>query len=100
MQAYEGGAEATQPLIVFATFFKGAERVFETKPTTVNDKMDVKSKAVPLRMTARFAFLKPDRYTCQITVLDPTTQKAFFWQAPIRDRFLEIADSAKRTNKK
>jgi hypothetical protein len=27
--------------------------------------------------------LPPGRYDCQITVLDPTSQKASFWQAPI-----------------
>jgi hypothetical protein len=25
----------------------------------------------------------PDRYQCQVTVLDPTGQKAAFWQAPV-----------------
>ena len=27
--------------------------------------------------------LPPGEYTCQVTVLDPTSQKAAFWQAPV-----------------
>jgi hypothetical protein len=27
--------------------------------------------------------LPPGQYDCQVTVLDPTGQKAAFWQAPI-----------------
>ncbi len=26
--------------------------------------------------------LPPGEYTCQVTVLDPATRKAAFWQAP------------------
>jgi hypothetical protein len=84
MQAYEREAETTQPLVVFATFLKGTDRVFETKPVTVREGMDPKSKAVSLRMTIPLGTLSPDEYTCQITVLDPTTQKVSFWQTPIR----------------
>ena len=27
--------------------------------------------------------LAPGRYDCQVTVVDPTGQKAAFWQAPV-----------------
>jgi hypothetical protein len=84
MQAYERAADVMKPLVVFATFFRGTERVYETRPVTVNEGMDAKSKAVPLRMTIPLETLSPDQYTCQITVLDPSTQKASFWQMPIR----------------
>jgi VWFA-related protein len=84
MQAYERTAEAMQPLVVFATFFRGTERAFETKPFIVSEGMDPKSKAVPLRMAIPLDDLQPAQYTCQITVLDPTTQKVAFWQAPLR----------------
>ena len=30
-----------------------------------------------------FQKLPPGEYTCQVTVLDPTGQKAVFWQAPV-----------------
>jgi hypothetical protein len=45
--------------------------------------MDPKSKAVPLRFALSLDKLPPGQYDCQVTVLDPTTQKAAFWQAPV-----------------
>jgi VWFA-related protein len=84
LQAYEREATATQPLVVFATFFRGAERAFETKPVTVAEGMDPKSKALPLKLTIPLGTLENGDYVCQITVLDPTTQKAAFWQTPIK----------------
>jgi hypothetical protein len=38
---------------------------------------------LPLRFSLSLAKLTPGEYTCQVTVLDPTGQKAAFWQAPI-----------------
>ena len=40
-------------------------------------------KTMPLRFTIGLAPLPPGDYTCQVSVLDPTTQKSAFWQAPI-----------------
>jgi hypothetical protein len=37
----------------------------------------------PLRFTLPLDRLLPGDYTCQITVADPTGEKATFWQAPI-----------------
>jgi hypothetical protein len=38
---------------------------------------------VPLNFDIAPADLAPGKYECQVTVLDPTGQKATFWQAPI-----------------
>jgi hypothetical protein len=84
LQAYERGAATMQPLIVFATFFREGEKSFETKPFVVEEGMDAKSKAVPLKLTIPLAELVNGEYLCQITVLDPSTEKAAFWQAPLR----------------
>jgi len=45
--------------------------------------MDPKSKAVPLRFSLALGKLNPGRYNCQVTVVDPSGQKAAFWQAPV-----------------
>jgi len=82
--AYERDALSTPPLIVFATFFRGADRTLETKPVTFSEGMDPKSKAVPLKLTIPLDTLASGEYLCQITVLDPTTQRAAFWQAPVK----------------
>ena len=83
LQAYERAAQSTQPLVGFVTFYQGQEKFYETVPTAVTDGMDAKSKAVPLRFTVPLGKLAPGEYTCQVTVLDPTNQKAAFWRSPV-----------------
>ena len=46
--------------------------------------MDAKSKAVPLKLSVPLEALADGEYLCQITVIDPTGQKAAFWQAPVK----------------
>jgi hypothetical protein len=83
LQAYERAATTTQPLVAFVTFYRGQTKAFETPPLPVTEGLDLKTKAVPLRFSVPLAKLEPGRYDCQVTVLDPTGQKAAFWQAPI-----------------
>jgi VWFA-related protein len=83
LQAYERGATSTQPLVAFVTFYRGQAKAFETPPLPVTDGLDAKSKAVPLRFSIPLAKLPPGEYNCQVTVLDPSGQKAAFWQAPV-----------------
>jgi len=84
LQAYERGATATQPLVAFVSFYRGQTKAFETSPLPVTDGLDLKSKAVPLRFSLALNKLQPGNYDCQVTVLDPTNNKAAFWQAPVR----------------
>jgi VWFA-related protein len=84
LQAYERDAATTQrPLVAFVGFYRGQTKAFETAPLAVGDGMDAKSKAVPLRFVLSLDKLPPGQYDCQVTVLDPTSQKAAFWQAPV-----------------
>jgi len=83
LQAYERGATSTQPLVAFVTFYRGQAKAFETPPLPVTEGLDVKSKAVPLRFSLTLNKLQPGRYNCQVTVVDPSGQKAAFWQAPV-----------------
>jgi VWFA-related protein len=83
LQAYERGATTTQPLVAFVTFYRGQAKAFETPPLPVTDGLDAKSKAVPMRFSLALGKLQPGRYNCQVTVVDPTSQKAAFWQAPV-----------------
>jgi VWFA-related protein len=83
LQAYEREVDTTQPLGVFITFFQGKERVFEA-PFTVTDGLDSKSKAVPLKLSVPLTSLGDGEYVCQVTVIEPTTKKVAFWQAPVR----------------
>ncbi|MGD0869201.1 MAG: VWA domain-containing protein [Bryobacteraceae bacterium] len=83
LQAYERGATTTQPLVAFVTFYRGQTKAFETAPLGVSEGMDPKSKALPLRFSLALGKLPSGRYNCQVTVIDPTGQKAAFWQAPV-----------------
>ena len=83
LQAYERTATTTQPLVAFVSFYQGQRKAFETKPLAVTEGFDARTKAVPLRFSLSVAQLPPGQYDVQVTVLDPTGQKATFWQAPI-----------------
>ena len=56
------------------TFFRGKTKAFETAPLEVTQGLNDKSKAVPLRFSVPMAKLQPGRYTCQVSVLDPTAR--------------------------
>ena len=83
LQAYEREATTIEPLVAFVTFYQDDVKVFETAPIAVTDGLEARSKAVPLRFSVPLAQLPPGRYDCQVTVLNPTAQKAAFWRAPI-----------------
>jgi VWFA-related protein len=80
LQAYEKGAETQRPLVAYVTFYRGQTKAFETPMLSVTDGMDPKSKAVPMRFSLALSKLPPGKYDCQVTVVDPTTQKVNFWK--------------------
>jgi VWFA-related protein len=80
LQAYEQAATTAQPLVAYVTFFKGSSKVMETPPVKVTDGLDPKSHMLPVKLSFSLAKLKPGEYNCQVTVLDPSSQKAAFWQ--------------------
>jgi hypothetical protein len=83
LQAYERGATSTQPLIAFVTFYRGEAKALETAPLPITEGLEPRSKAVPLRFSLPLASLPAGRYEVQVTVVDPTGQKATFWRAPV-----------------
>jgi VWFA-related protein len=83
LQAYQPNATTTQPLVAFVTFYRGQTKAFETAPLPVTDGQANKLRTMPLKFVVALGKLPPGRYNCQVTVLDPTGQKAAFWQAPV-----------------
>ena len=83
LQAYERGQASMQPLVAFVSFYRGQAKAFETPPLPVTEGMDPKSKAVPLKFSLDLSKLHPGKYDCQVTILDPTSNKAAYWQAPV-----------------
>jgi hypothetical protein len=72
-----------RPLAVFVAFYRGQEKVFETKPFGMTQGLDPKSKSVPVKLTVPLSSVPAGEYTCQVTVLDAADQKVAFWQTPV-----------------
>jgi VWFA-related protein len=83
LQAYQQTTQTAQPLVAFVTFYRGQTKAFETTPLPITDALPNRLKTMPLRFSLSLAQLPPGKYNCQVTVLDPTSQKAAFWQAPV-----------------
>jgi VWFA-related protein len=82
LQAYQRSATTTQPLVAFVTFYQDGIKAFESVPLAITEGLDER-KAVPLRFSLPLGTIAPGRYDCQVSVLEPTGQKAAFWRAPI-----------------
>jgi hypothetical protein len=83
LQAYEPSAEQVQPLVAFVSFYRGKSKAFETPPLLVSESLPQRLKTVPLKFSVSLAKLPPGEYSCQVTVLGPSEQKAAFWQAQV-----------------
>ena len=70
-------------LVAFVTFYLNGVQAFQTELQAIAEGWDSKSKAVPIRLSIPLESLKPGSYDCQVTVLDPSGQKAAFWRAPV-----------------
>ena len=55
----------------------------ETSGVKVSDGLDPRSRMLPIRMDVGLGSLKPGEYDCQVTVVDPATQKSAIWQKPV-----------------
>jgi VWFA-related protein len=82
LQAYEPTTVA-KPLVAFVSFYKDQTKVFETQPIAVTAGSTSRLGTVPLSFNVGLSQLAAGEYDCQVTILDPTGQKATFWQAPI-----------------
>ena len=83
LQAYEPAAPSTQPLIAYVSFYRAQTKAFETQPLEVTAGLNNRLKTMPLSFSIAINQLPPGDYNCQVTVLDPTGQKAAFWRAPV-----------------
>jgi VWFA-related protein len=82
-QAYERGAETTQPLVAYAAFLRDGEKVRETMPVAVTEGLSGTSKAVPVSFAVPLAGLAPGPYELQVTVIEPGGRQARYWRSPI-----------------
>jgi VWFA-related protein len=83
LQAYEEGSTTATPVVAFVTLYQAQKKVFETQPIAITPDALSRLGMVPLNFTIGLSQIPAGQYDCQVTILDPTSQKATFWQAPI-----------------
>jgi VWFA-related protein len=81
LEAFEPGAP--QPLRTTVAFYRGTAKVFETPVQLDKDGFKAQAKAQPVKMSIPLSAIEAGRYTCQVSVIDPQSQKVAFWRAPI-----------------
>lgn len=83
LQAYRPEYAGTEPVIAYVTFYRGNVKTFETAPLAVTGSRSDRLKTTLLQFALPLKDIPPGEYNCQVTVLDPASQKAAFWQAPV-----------------
>jgi VWFA-related protein len=83
LEAYQAAAQKTELMVATVSFFRGKVKAFETAPLKITEGLNAKSKAVPVGLSVPLGKLQPGRYTCQVSVLDPSEQKFAVWRAPV-----------------
>ncbi len=83
LQAYQQEVAAARPLVGYVSFYRANRKVFETPPIKVTEGWKNRLRTMPLAFSVPLNRLPPGKYDCQVTVLDPTGQRAAFWQAAV-----------------
>ncbi len=83
LQAYQQSTAQMQPLVAVVGFYRGQQRLFESRPIEVNTTVNERLKTFPLQFEFPLSQIPAGEYECQVTVLNPTGQRAAFWRAPI-----------------
>ncbi|MFZ0303778.1 MAG: VWA domain-containing protein, partial [Terracidiphilus sp.] len=83
-QAYkQTPSPGNPPLFAFVSLYKGDQKVYETSPTAIAPSTVNRLGTMPLTFDLGVKGLEPGPYQCQVTILDPATQKANYWRAPV-----------------
>ncbi len=72
-----------QPLFAFVSLYQNGKKLFETPPKSIAPNVTSRLGTMPLTFELGVDTLPRGEYDCQVTILDPSTQKAAFWRAPI-----------------
>jgi VWFA-related protein len=81
LEAYQPAAQKTQLMVASVSFYRGRVKAFETAPLKITDGLNAKSKAVPVSFSLPLAKLQPGKYTCQVSVIEPSAQKFAVWRS-------------------
>ena len=83
LEAYQPAALKTQLMVATVTFYRGKVKAFETAPLRISEGLNAKSKAVPVTFSVPLEKLQPGRYTCQVSVVEPSAEKFAVWRSPV-----------------
>ncbi len=83
VQAYEHADPTPVPIVAYVGLYQGQTKVFQSAPLAVVEQTQNRAKAVPIRFDLPLDKIAPGAYDCQVTVIDPSSQKAAFWQGRI-----------------
>jgi hypothetical protein len=83
LEAYQPAAPKTELMVATVSFFRGKVKAFETAPLKITAGLNAKSKAVPVGFSVPLGKLQPGRYTCQVSVLNPSERKFAVWRSPV-----------------
>ncbi|HZQ53781.1 MAG TPA: VWA domain-containing protein [Bryobacteraceae bacterium] len=83
LQAYEPDNASVQPLVAYVSFYRDQKKAFETAAIAIKDAWKNRLKTMPVQFDIPLSGLAPGTYDCQVSLLDPSGQKAAFWQTPV-----------------
>jgi hypothetical protein len=83
LEAYQPAATKTQLMVASVSFYRGKVKAFETAPLRIADGLNARSKAVPVSFSVPLAQLQPGKYTCQVSVVEPSAQKFAVWRSNV-----------------
>jgi hypothetical protein len=81
LEAYQPAAQKTQLMVASVSFYRGRVKAFETAPLKITDGLNAKSKAVPVSFSVPLTGLQPGKYTCQVSVIEPSARKFAVWRS-------------------
>ena len=80
---YTPNAPPPQPLAAYVTFYRGSTKAFETAPITIDERVSNQLNTMPIKLNFPLDDIVPGEYSLHVTVLNPNSQKAAFWQTPV-----------------
>jgi VWFA-related protein len=76
-------APNTQPVFAFVSLYQGGKKLYETPPQSIIPSATSRLGTMSLNFDLGVDSLPRGSYDCQVTVIDPSAQKAAFWRASI-----------------
>jgi VWFA-related protein len=73
-----------QPLFAFVSLYQGGKKLYETPLKSITPSATSRLGTMPMTFDLGVDTLPRGEYDCQVTIVDPATQKAGFWHAPIK----------------